>query len=71
MKGLDVLDQLVRQLLDGLLAGPGHMRRQDEIGQLQQLHQDAIGGRRLGRSDVETRAAQLAKALRAGQLAGT
>src|SRR3546814_6567187 len=39
VEGFDIVNKLVGQALDCFFAGPSHMRRQNEIRQVQQLHQ--------------------------------
>src|SRR3954464_14933587 len=59
MKGLDVVDQLVGQGLDGLGACPRDMRREDKVRQIDKLHERMICRRRLDGRNVEGRSRDL------------
>jgi len=59
VKSLDVVDELVGQALYGLFAGPGDVRGQYEVGQLQQLHQRMAVFGRFRRRDIEAGPADL------------
>ena len=65
---LDVVDELVGEDLHRPLAGPGDVRREDEIGQVE-IEQRVAGARRLDAQHVEAGAGDRAAAQRIGQRA--